>query len=50
MEPRLDGVLDDAVWETAQVFSDFVQQDPDEGAAVTERTEFRVVYTDEALR
>ncbi len=47
--PRLDGVLDDAVWETAQVFSDFVQQDPDEGAAVTERTEFRVIYTDEAL-
>jgi hypothetical protein len=41
---RVDGVLDEAVWSRAAVATDFRQQDPDEGAPATERTEVRVVY------
>ena len=42
--PVVDGVLDDAVWASAAVIDDFVQQEPDEGAAATERTEVRILY------
>ena len=42
--PEIDGVLDDSVWETAPVIDEFIQQDPDEGAPATEKTEVRVLY------
>jgi hypothetical protein len=42
--PEVDGVLDESVWETAAVIDAFIQQDPDEGAPATERTEVRVLY------
>ena len=42
--PQIDGVLDDPVWQTAAVINEFVQQEPDEGAPATERTEVRVFY------
>jgi hypothetical protein len=41
---QLDGHLDDEVWARINPVSDFVQRDPDEGAAPTERTEVRVAY------
>ena len=41
--------MDDLVWQLAPVFSGFVQRDPDEGEPATEKTEFRVLYTDDAL-
>jgi hypothetical protein len=47
--PRLDGRLDDAAWRDAPVLDRFIQRDPDEGAPATERTEVRIVYTDDAL-
>jgi hypothetical protein len=47
--PRIDGRLDDPAWAVAQVLSDFVQRDPDEGMPASQRTEVRVIYTDEAL-
>ena len=47
--PRIDGVLDETAWGAAPVFSDFLQQDPDEGEPATEPTEFRVLYTNDAL-
>ena len=47
--PRLDGVLDDEVWQRAPIASDFLQRDPDEGEPATERTEVQVAYTDDAL-
>jgi len=47
--PVLDGVLDEAAWQAAPVAGDFVQQDPDNGEPITERTEFRVLYDDKAL-
>ena len=35
------GRVDEAVWNRAEPFSAFVQQEPDEGAPATERTEIR---------
>jgi len=45
----IDGRLDEPAWGTALPFSDFVQRDPNEGQPVTERTEVRVLYSDDAL-
>jgi hypothetical protein len=45
----LDGDLGDAAWSVAEPFSQFTQRDPVEGAAPTQRTEVRVLYSDEAL-
>lgn len=47
--PQVDGRLDDAVWRSATVFTDFVQREPIEGNAVSERTEVRIVTDGEAL-
>ena len=47
--PEIDGVLDDPVWQTAAVINEFVQQEPDEGAPATERTEVRVLYEGSTL-
>src|SRR5689334_21663179 len=40
----LDGSLDEAVWQRAQVATDFVQMDPDNGQPATEQTEFRIAF------
>lgn len=47
--PTMDGVLDEGVWERAGRLEDFVQQEPDEGAPSTERTEVYVLYDAENL-
>ena len=48
--PRLDGnVLDDAAWAGVQPVSGFRQSAPDEGEPATERTEVRVVFTDDTV-
>ena len=47
--PVVDGRLDDDVWEQASRGGPLTQVMPDEGAAATERTEFRVVHDDDAL-
>jgi len=45
----IDGRLDDAAWAAAQVIDRFIQQTPVTGAAVSERTEVRILYDDENL-
>ncbi len=45
----VDGRLDEPVWDRAVPATDFLQQDPENGAPPTERTEVRIVYTREAL-
>jgi hypothetical protein len=40
----LDGALDDAPWIDADVATDFIQREPDEGEPASERTEVRVAY------
>ena len=42
--PAIDGVLDDDAWQIAALIDDFVQQEPDEGAPASERTEVRILY------
>ena len=42
--PTIDGVLDEAVWASANVVDQFVQQEPREGLPATDRTEVRVLY------
>ena len=43
--PRLDGSLDDPLWQLANPMSDFRQREPYEGRSPTEKTEVRVLYT-----
>ena len=43
---RLDGQLDEPVYETVRPVREFIQQMPDEGAAPTERTEAWVMFDD----
>ena len=47
--PVLDGVLDEPVWSVAAAIDAFVQQEPDEGAPASERTEARILYDGENL-
>ena len=47
--PQIDGVLDEGLWESAALIDDFTQQEPDEGAPATERTEVRVLYDGSSL-
>lgn len=47
--PRLDGRLDDAEWARATVLTGFIQHEPFDGRAATERTEVRIVFDRQAL-
>jgi hypothetical protein len=47
--PTIDGRLDDGAWSGAEILTDFVQREPTEGQPVSERTEVRMVYDEEAL-
>ena len=42
--PVVDGVLDDAVWRDAAMLDSFTQQEPNDGAPATERTEVHLLY------
>ena len=45
--PRIDGRLDEAVYGRVAAISDFIQNDPDEGAPATEKTEVWLLYDDD---
>jgi hypothetical protein len=45
----LDGKLNEEIWQRAPAVVDFLQRDPDEGRAPTQRTEARIAYDDGAL-
>jgi len=49
--PKIDGVLDDAVWESVPVATDFIQSNPIPGQVErkNKRTEVRFVYDDDAI-
>ena len=47
--PKVDGRPDDDVWQHAQVISDFVQVEPNNGESPTERTTTQVAYDDHAI-
>jgi hypothetical protein len=46
---RVDGVLDEAIWERVEPATRFVQRDPDNGAPASEQTEVRILYDDHRL-
>ena len=43
---KIDGLLDESSWSIAQPATDFLQQQPTEGAPASERTEVRVLFDD----
>ncbi|MEP1304764.1 MAG: DUF5916 domain-containing protein [Balneola sp.] len=43
---RLDGILDEAIWATAPVATGFTQRAPKDGGKSSQRTEARILYTD----
>jgi hypothetical protein len=48
-EIRVDGVLDDAAWQMAEAYSDFLQREPNEGEPASERTEVRILVDSDAI-
>jgi hypothetical protein len=46
---RIDGERTESSWSRAQPIVEFVQRDPAEGAAPSQRTEARIAYDDEAI-
>lgn len=47
--PAIDGHLDEPAWQTAPALRDFVQREPAEGSPVSEPTEVRILYDEEAI-
>jgi len=46
---EVDGILDEADWDTAVVFAGFTQREPVEGASVDHDTEVRILFGDDAI-
>jgi len=46
---RVDGRLDDEVWQKASPITDFIQKEPVEGAAPTDAMDVRIAFDDDAL-
>jgi hypothetical protein len=46
---KVDGLLDDAAWQQADVAKDFIQREPNPGQPATEQTEVRVAFTNSTL-
>jgi hypothetical protein len=44
-----DGILNEAAWDAAPPVGELYQQTPDQGAPITQKTEFRVLYDGAAL-
>jgi len=47
--PKLDGTLNDSLWQLAKPITDFRQREPHEGQPATEKTEVRILYTRKAV-
>ncbi len=49
--PKIDGKLDDVIWQNAEIATDFIQFRPEMGITLSneERTEVKVTYDDEAI-
>ena len=47
--PKIDGMLDDAVWQSAKPHTYFVQYEPINNVPPTEQTEARILFDDDAI-
>src|SRR5947199_3010736 len=49
LAPKLDGTLDDPIWQQASAIDNFLQREPFDGQPSTEKTEVRVLYSKNAI-
>lgn len=42
--PVIDGIANDTIWESGALINEFFQREPNEGAALTEKTEVFILY------
>ncbi len=47
--PKIDGILNDEVWQKAPFATDFIQNSPNPGSKPSQKTEVRVLYDNSAL-
>ncbi|WP_439881062.1 DUF5916 domain-containing protein [Pontibacter sp. MBLB2868] len=47
--PKIDGVLDETIWQTAEIATDFIQNRPTPGPLEKHKTEVRILYDDAAI-
>lgn len=47
--PKVDGFLDDSIWDKVEWGSDFIEVDPDENTPPTEQTKFKILYDQKHL-
>ncbi|GAB3194262.1 hypothetical protein ABID22_000278 [Pontibacter aydingkolensis] len=47
--PKIDGTLDEAIWQSAEIATDFIQNRPTPGPMERHKTEVRILYDDEAI-
>lgn len=47
--PKIDGRLEDTVWQTAPIATNFIENSPNPGRAASQRTEVKVVYTTQGI-
>ncbi|MFO7866337.1 MAG: DUF5916 domain-containing protein [Candidatus Aminicenantes bacterium] len=47
--PKLDGYLDEEIWENAAVAENFIQRQPNTGEAASEKTEVRILFDHENI-
>ncbi|MCK5822888.1 MAG: carbohydrate binding family 9 domain-containing protein [Bacteroidales bacterium] len=47
--PKIDGVLDDKIWEDIPVATDFIQFDPINGAKPSQKTKVKLAYDNSAI-
>jgi hypothetical protein len=47
--PKLDGTLDDPLWQSAKPITNFRQREPHEGQSPTEKTEVHILFTSNAI-
>src|SRR5438067_6644070 len=45
LAPKLDGTLDDPIWQQASAIDNFLQREPFEGQPSTEKSEVRILYS-----
>ena len=47
--PKIDGILDDSVWQKAPVATNFIQNFPKAGELATIKTEVRILYDNSSI-
>ncbi|MCK5856345.1 MAG: carbohydrate binding family 9 domain-containing protein [Bacteroidales bacterium] len=49
IEPKIDGILNDAAWQGDNWQGDFTQREPHDGAKPSQKTTFKVLFTDDFI-